>query len=84
MMKAYFRAYLSNKVAWRLGWFGKNPLGDLNDIMVPPISSYEFVDALKSYGIELTDGNKAAIALADKSAGEIERYPLAEIQRMCA
>lgn len=84
MIKSYFRAYLCNKIAWRMGWFGNNPLGDLNDIMVPPISASEFSDALKKYGIELTDGNKVAIALSDKSVAEITRYPLSEIQRMCA
>jgi hypothetical protein len=84
MMKSYFKAYLSNKVSHRLGYFKTNPLGDIDDVFVPPISAEEFVTALKERGVPVTQDNYAAIAIADRSPGEIAKTGFSEIWRLCA
>lgn len=84
MMKAYFRAYLGNKIATRLGYFERNPLGDISSLMLPMISRSEFVAALEGAGIPLSPERIFAIEIADKSPQEIETIGVIAICEMCS
>lgn len=63
MLRSIFAAYMRNKIAHKWGWFTANALGDLDDIMEPPISAVEFEQALD--GIELSADNRKIIEVSD-------------------
>lgn len=60
-------AYLGNKIANKQGAFRNNPLGDLSSIMIPEVTSQEFLNALSRHNVPLTPGQKKAIELSDLS-----------------
>lgn len=81
-MKSYLAAYLGNKLSARLGLFKTNPLGDLSGVFDPPISAAEFVSALESRGVALSEETRQAIALADDPAATPLDLP--RFETLCA
>ncbi len=84
MVKSYFKAYLSNKIAHRLGYFEHNPLGSMDAIMTPAITARQFTDILEARHITVTGENHVAIMLADGPPEQILAVGWPKIWSMCS
>jgi hypothetical protein len=63
MARSVFKIFMCNKIAHKWGWFKTNAIGDISDIMLPPISASDFLLALQD--VPFTDNNRKLIETSD-------------------
>jgi glycosyltransferase involved in cell wall biosynthesis len=69
MMRAVFKLFMCNKIAHKWGWFATNAMGDISDIMLPPISADDFLKAME--GVPLSRENRKLIEASDLPLVEV-------------
>jgi Glycosyl transferase family 2 len=63
MSRSIFKLYMCNKIAHKFGWMKKNSLGDMDHIMLPPITETDFKTVFKN--VALSDDNLKLIEVSD-------------------
>ena len=73
MMCSIIKTYLANKISYRLGWFGGNPLEGIEKALVPEITGRQFIKEFVDYRIFVSPKIIAAIVLSSLPAAMLNR-----------